>query len=134
MTCRDRGRLEKDSETRRLRATCSRRRVEPDDLSRLNSLLEVGLRFELDTGETRGAGTGSGILVCESSRGTRQTARYPVMLSGERRKLLNSLSRSLAECAMALGLGAGVYSERTLTGADRSGCARPGNAPRREWP
>ena len=98
--------------------------MDPDDLVRLNSLLNADLRFEVDSIEAHGGGTASGILVCESSRGFQRTATYPVMFSRRRRKLLHSLSESLAECAMALGLGAGIYCER----------ARPGNVSRREWP
>jgi len=122
-----------DGGTRAARATHPRRGVDPDDLVRLNSLLNADLRFEVDSIELHCGGTASGILVCESSRGFQRTATYPVMFSRRRRKLLHSLSGSLAECAMALGLGAGVYCERALTGAaDR--CARPGNVSRREWP
>ena len=133
MRCRDSRFGRGDRGTRAARATHPRRGVDPDDLVRLNSLLNADLRFEVDSIEPRGGGTASGILVCQSSRGFQRTATYPVMFSRRRRKLLHSLCGSLAECAMALGLGAGVYCERALTGGAYR-CARPGNVSRREWP
>lgn len=98
-----------------------------DDLVRLNSLLGGGLRFEVDTIRPRETGHASvdgrtgderprgrsyrvvGTLFQDGARGAPRSASYPVSCSHVRRQLLHSLAGSLAECAMILGLGAGVY-------------------------
>ena len=41
--------------------------------------------------------------------GRERSASFPVVCSAVRRQLLHSLACSLAECAMTLGLGAGIY-------------------------
>ena len=143
MTCRDSRSGRGDRRARAARATHPRPGVEPGDLERLNSLLNADLRFEMDFREPHGGGTTSGILVCEPPHGLRRTATCPVVFSRRRRKFLHSLSGSLAECAMALGLGAGVYCEHALSDGigryARSGGARPVSArarhvSHREWP
>jgi hypothetical protein len=84
-----------------------------DALARLNAHLGLGLRFELGTEESTGSLPGprilSGILEHRPVRGRRRTATFPVVHSAERRRFLLSVAGSLAECAMDLGLGAGVY-------------------------
>ncbi len=110
--------------------------VDPDDLARLNSLLGADLRFAVEStcscdsgcaepdaragcggqsvragcGPTREpASTARGVLMHGASGGRQRSAWFPVVCSRARRKLLHSLAGSLAECAMALGLGAGIY-------------------------
>lgn len=101
--------------------------VDPGDLARLNSILDTNLRFAVeqvrfdDTGGSereaadrrRGARVPSlaatGVLMYEPPLGPHLSAAFPVTCSGVRRLLLHSLAGSLAECAMTLGLGAGVY-------------------------
>jgi len=53
--------------------------------------------------------TVEGVLTHRVSDRRQRTASFPVLCSAARRQQLHSLARSLAECAMALGLGAGVY-------------------------
>ena len=101
--------------------------INPGDLAKLNSLLLENLQFAVEStcssdsarvGEDTCANksTGSepasmarGVLMYKTSEGRRRTASFPVVCSTVRRCLLHSLARSLSECAMTLGLGAGVY-------------------------
>jgi len=81
--------------------------ADPADLARLNSALAAGIRFALEP-TLEPASTLRGVLTHLVSGG-RRSASFPVSCSAVRRQLLHSLARSLAECAMVLGLGAGVY-------------------------
>ena len=103
--------------------------IDPGDLARLNSRLAENLRFAVEPTCSRGAvrvgqyacverspareatATARGVLVYGASEGRQRSASFPVVCSAVRRLLLHSLARSLAECAMTLGLGAGVYRE-----------------------
>ncbi len=103
--------------------------IDPGDLARLNSLLAKDLRFAVESTCSRdtvragqdacaerspareATATARGVLVYGASEGRQRSASFPVVCSAVRRRLLHSLARSLAECAMTLGLGAGVYRE-----------------------
>ena len=132
---------------------CSGRRgggaVDPCDLARLNSLLAENLRFAVEStcscdGVRAGqdtcverspardaSATARGVLTHRASEGRQKSASFPVVCSGARRLLQHSVARSLAECAMTLGLGAGVYRESTatrVTNGPRAGDAPPLNS------
>jgi len=101
--------------------------IDPGDLARLNSTLRTNLRFAVEQSQfdypagleredgrgCRGARVRSLAVTCvlmyEPPLGPHLSAAFPVMCSGVRRQLLHSLAGSFAECAMTLGLGAGVY-------------------------
>ena len=100
--------------------------VDPGDLTALNELLGSGLRFAVVPEERheprrahrRGVGQSSvhsasplasGVLTYRPSDGRIAVASFPVACTSARRRLLHSLAGSLAECAMDLGLGTGVY-------------------------
>jgi len=103
--------------------------IDPGDVARLNSRLAENLLFAVESTWSRDAArvgrdacverspareataTVRGVLVYWASEGRQRSASFPVICSVVRRRLLHSLARSLAECAMALGLGAGVYRE-----------------------
>ena len=107
--------------------------VDPGDLARLNSILDTNLRFAVEQARfddpggseweaaDRRRGTrvpslaATGVLMYEPLTGLHLSAAFPITCSGARRLLLHSLAGSLAECAMTLGLGVGVY---------RRGCGR----------
>ncbi len=82
--------------------------IDPADLARLNSLLVAGIRFAVES-TREPASTARGVLTHRASGRRQRSASFPVICSAVRRQLLHSLARSLAECAMTLGLGAGVY-------------------------
>ena len=82
--------------------------IDPDDLARLNSLLVADIRFAVEPAREP-ASTASGVLTHRVSGRRQRSASFPVICSAVRRQLLHSLAGSLAECAMTLGLGAGVY-------------------------
>lgn len=95
------------------------------DVARLNGLLGVGISFELisvdvvvgdATGEQRrgraspaAPRVASGILILGEGGTVRRVASRPVALSRRRRDRFLALASCLAECAMDLGLGIGVY-------------------------
>jgi hypothetical protein len=106
------------------------------DVEHLNGLLRSGLTFhvEADGGRERAAvgaqGRGPrarGVLVMALDDGRRRVAACAVAIVGSERGRRLSMSRGLSECAMALGLGVGVYRRRTWSGsAPRT--ERPGSA------
>lgn len=63
------------------------------------------------------AGPVTGVLVARLRSGGRRSASHPLSTRGTRREMLHSLSRCLAECAMALGVGAAICAPATSTGA-----------------
>lgn len=77
--------------------------VEARFLERLNTQLRPGIHFSVARGEAMGT------LVFRAPGGRDLVASFPVLPAGSRRRLLLSVAASLAECAMELGLGAGVY-------------------------
>lgn len=108
------------------------------DVERLNRLLRSGLTFYIEPdggrdppGPVRGgllpapvraragcvhrgrAAEGAvatrGVLVMVFEDGRRQTASCSIPIGGSERGRLLAISRGLSECAMALGLGTGVY-------------------------
>ena len=101
--------------------------IDRDDLARLNSLLRANLQFAVEPVCSRDPGcvgpdaprdsspvrapaaTIRGVLTHRAAGGRQRSAWFPVVCSTARRQQLHSLARSLAECAMILGLGAGVY-------------------------
>jgi hypothetical protein len=106
-----------------------------EDIARLNGVLADHLRFAIQAGsaaatdrdprEARGMRPGredvaSGVLTMTLPDGATRTVTRPLVATGRRRYLLLSLSTCLAECAMALGLGAGVY-RRSARGISRMG-------------
>ena len=76
------------------------------ELKRLNSSLDANLRFEV-VRDTRPFSRG--VLVDTGEHGVERRASFPVLANAPARTRLHSLARSLSECAMALGLGAGIY-------------------------
>ncbi len=88
-----------------------------EDVERLNGNLRPDLRFAVVAD-----GTVTGVLVVEFAGGRRRRADHPVLIAGERRRRLHSLAASLAECAMSLGLGTGIYRRGALPA---SSCRRP---------
>ncbi|MCK4410319.1 MAG: hypothetical protein KAW67_09545, partial [Candidatus Eisenbacteria sp.] len=123
--------------------------IDPGDVARLNSILVENLRFAVESTYSRGSicvgpdtcadtspacepiSTARGVLIYKTSEGRQRTASFPVVCFTVRRHLLHSLSRSLAECAMTLGLGAGVYRESLATRATNRLRAADGSLPRR---
>ena len=89
--------------------------VDPTDLVRLNSLLAVNIRFAVEP-TLQPASTVRGVLTHRVSGKRQRSASFPVICSAVRRQLLHSLAGSLAECAMTLGLGAGVYRGSSVAG------------------
>lgn len=103
--------------------------VLPGDIARLNDRLGPGARFVVNTvppqcGSTtrsdrdgapvvpRALGAGrhaSGVLELTTVRGSPVRASHPVTMGAPRRRVLHSLAACLAECAMSLGIGTGVY-------------------------
>jgi hypothetical protein len=83
-------------------------RIDPADLARLNALLVANIRFAVEP-TPEAASTATGVLTHRISCRRQMSASFPVVCSAVRRQLLHSLAGSLAECAMILGLGAGVY-------------------------
>ena len=101
--------------------------IDGDDLARLNSLLRANLQFAVEPVCSRDPGcvgpdasgdsspvraptsTTRGVLTHRAEGGRQRSAWFPVVCSTARRQQLHSLARSLAECAMILGLGASVY-------------------------
>lgn len=123
--------------------------VDPRDLARLNSLLAENLRFAVESTSSRDAvrvrqdpcvdrspareaiATAMGVLMYGVSEERQRSASFPFVCSAVRRRLLHSLARSLAECAMTLGLGAGVYRASPITrvaNGSRVACAPPLNS------
>lgn len=84
--------------------------IDPADLARLNSLLVADIRFAVEP-TREPASTARGVLTHRVSGRRERSASFPVICFAVRRQLLHSLAGSLAECAMTLGLGAGVYRE-----------------------
>ncbi len=111
------------------------------DVERVNRLLRSGLTFYIEPGGGRGppeptdggswsprggGGRGSADAACEGERarpakgvlvmvledGRRRTAACSIPITGSDRGRRLSIARGLSECAMALGLGAGVYRRR----------------------
>jgi hypothetical protein len=95
-----------------------------NDLRRLNAALGSGLSFRVrfvavPAGRSGLPGSGArgreageqveGVLVVAGEGAARGSAAFPVEMSGPREERLLSLARSLAECAMQLGLGAAIY-------------------------
>ncbi|MBM3307905.1 MAG: hypothetical protein FJY74_06235 [Candidatus Eisenbacteria bacterium] len=91
----------------------------PGDVERLNGLLADDLVFLVvdpsltrSRADPRGATqprTASGILVVRSAGGAERRASSSIARPASRRAGLAALSACLAECAMSLGLGTGVY-------------------------
>ncbi len=95
------------------------------DVAQLNALLGVGISFELTSfgvaiegavGQQRRGGASpsalrvaSGVLILGEGGTVRRVASRPVALSRRRRDRFLALASCLAECAMDLGLGIGVY-------------------------
>ncbi len=88
-----------------------------EDVERLTGSLRPDLRFAVVAD-----GTVTGVLVVEFAGGRRRRADHPVLIAGERRRRLHSLAASIAECAMSLGLGTGIYRRGALPA---SSCRRP---------
>lgn len=115
--------------------------IDPGDLARLNSHLAGNLRFAVESTWSRDAvrvgqdacverssaleatATARCVLVYWSSEGRERSASFPVVCSTVRRRLLHSLARSLAECAMTLGLGSGVYWKSPAARSINRSCA-----------
>lgn len=55
------------------------------------------------------ARTATATLALTLPGGTTSAASHPLVVAATHRNVLNSLAGSFAECAMALGLGSGVY-------------------------
>lgn len=118
--------------------------VDSSDLARLNCLLVENLRFAVESTCSRGSvrvgqdtstdrspgretiSTARGVLMYKVSEERERTASFPVVCSTVRRRVLHSLARSLAECAMTLGLGAGVYREPISSEAPNASCTANG--------
>jgi len=96
--------------------------IDPADLARLNSILVSDIRFAVEPTREQ-ASTARGVLTHRVFGRRHRSASFPVICSAVRRQLLHSLAGSLAECAMTLGLGAGVY--RGSRAADGSAAGRP---------
>lgn len=95
------------------------------DVAQLNGLLGVGISFRLVSGDGDAGGMGpgghrggaswngssiaSGVLTLGEKGNARRAASRPVALSRRRRDRLLALASCLAECAMDLGIGIGVY-------------------------
>lgn len=105
------------------------------DIGRINALLKDNLRFEVSRSgspalarcpsSVSGAGLGAaladrGVLTLELPNGSRLSAGAELKVPGSRRGRLLALAACLAECAMSLGLGAGVYSPLALRAAARA--------------
>jgi hypothetical protein len=95
-----------------------------EHVRRLNRLLSGNVRFFLESGAAcRQAPCSDGVdapappdqvavMVVERPGGVFTSARCPLRQPcGTRRRALLSLASSMAECAMLLGLGTGVYKE-----------------------
>jgi len=113
--------------------------IDPADLARLNSTLRADISFDVKQsccGDSTAAAPDSfasrnvvrlrgpaamGVLVHTAANGGSKSASCPVVCSQARRQLLHSLAGSLAECAMTLGLGAGVYHGHRGGAAPRGG-------------
>jgi hypothetical protein len=102
-----------------------------EDIARLNGALRSGMRFSVRSAPPRGPGspgldarlrlpgvsepfgahpsTVVGVLMCGSLAGRCLSAAFPVDRTVAGRACLHSLAGSLAECAMSLGLGAGIF-------------------------
>lgn len=84
------------------------------DVARLNAGLCPGVR--LDMRET-------GVLELSTMGGGRSTSAYPLAREVAARRRYHALAGCLAECAMLLGLGTGVYRiERLAPGGFRDSC------------
>jgi hypothetical protein len=105
------------------------------DIGRINALLRDNLRFEVARGGSpssssppssdagaslRAALADRGVLTVELPDGRRLSAGAELTAPGSRRDRLLALAACLAECAMSLGLGAGVYSPPALRTAARA--------------
>lgn len=87
-----------------------------EDVERLNHMLRRGLRFEirrppprLASGPTDGSELLIGALYSESKIGRPASAVSLLITVGVGRERRLVLARCLADCAMALGLGASVF-------------------------
>lgn len=102
-----------------------------DEIARLNGMLSAGLSFRLAAvdhvayleppppgGPSFRAAplVASGVLVHGRRDGALRVASRPVMLAPKRRDRLLALASCLAECAMDLGLGTGVYGPSLRAG------------------
>jgi hypothetical protein len=118
------------------------------DVARLNDLLDSGVSFTLENAPPRrevGGGhptelrvpeaddptrRASGVLELETPSGTRARASCPVTMRASRRAALHSLAACLAECAMSLGVGTGIYRRSSATAVARLyGTARRAGSP-----
>ena len=95
------------------------------DIAQLNGLLGVGISFELTSFDVAVGAMGgqqrrgcasptaprvaSGVLILGEGDTVRRIASRPVALSRRRRDRFLALASCLAECAMDLGLGIGIY-------------------------
>jgi len=113
--------------------------VSPADVARLNRVLraDVEIRFDLvaEFGPESGGGVGCRSEACGSAvatlvhyleDGRLETASSSISFVGSRRDRLRLMASAVGECAMALGLGTGVYGEAALGGtAQRAADAAP---------
>jgi hypothetical protein len=91
------------------------------ELARLNEALGAHLSLSLERGGAGGGGCEAAhergrrpgpetaVLVAVTSNGTRRSASCPVAPATRRRRQLLALAASVAECAMDLGVGTGLY-------------------------
>jgi hypothetical protein len=102
-----------------------------EDIARLNAALRSGVRFSVRSGSPRCLGSAGrdarvrspggseslgahsrsvvGVLMCGSQAERCLSAAFPINLTVAGRASLHSLAGSLSECAMSLGLGAGIF-------------------------
>lgn len=104
------------------------RAIPATDIEVLNELLAAGLSLSVvkEPGSEDPSAQGRGpagnpvhprarvVLVQSTGRGPRREASRRLRLTSGRRPLLLALSKSLAECAMDLGLGASVCRPQAL--------------------
>jgi hypothetical protein len=93
-------------------------------VARLNAALRPGIRFDVKEAATPSEGSGrralsggaatprTGVLELSSSWGARSRAACPLASEVAPRRRHHALAGCLAECAMLLGLGTGVYRVR----------------------
>jgi len=112
------------------RGGARRQPCRPDgEAARLNSFLRSGLTFSIERGprsgelpgrregERRGSGEPvRGVLTVAMAGGAERAAASIVVAGRSRRGRLLAIASCLADCAMALGLGAGVYEARPRRG------------------
>lgn len=105
-----------------------------EDIELLNALLRPDVRFRVSGDRTAGVApsvpgargaathalTQTGILEISTSRGLRVAARIPLLIERHERRRRHILAGCLAECAMQIGLGMGVYGRRETPPCSRS--------------